>query len=132
MDLHSRRSRRRFATALTAATVCLGALAGPALANNYAEGPVYIDTTLRTFYQAPYLTGITTDVNLRWAEDPPHSSRMSINICSNYGYYWARDFADHSTNFHLMTTLPSGTCFVVRGYSLTGNWNEIQELQYQS
>lgn len=119
---------------VAAALLSVAGAAAPsdALAETYAKGPVYIDTALRDFWTAPYPTGVTTDVNLRWAEDTPHSSRMSINLCSNYGYYWARDFAAHSVAWHLMTTLPANTCFVARGYSNAGAWSKIQAVNYQS
>lgn len=117
---------------LSAVVCALGWLvpAGPAFGEAYDRN-TYIDTTLNTLYQAPFLTGIDSDdINLRWKEDTPHSSRMSVNLCSNYGYYWARDFAAHSTSYHLMTTLPNRTCFVVRGYSNLGSWVKFQTLLY--
>jgi len=126
-----RRTQGTILLTVLGCVLLLGAVcAARASANEYAEGPVYIDPSLRTFYTAPFPTGSTTDVNLRWVDDPPHSSHMSINLCSNYGIYWERDFAAHSTAYHLMTTLPAGTCFVARGYSLTGAWTGVQELQY--
>lgn len=125
-------SRCRAALAATLGVLVLAALAAaPANAYTY-EDSVYIEESLKTFYTAPVPTYCcsSTDVRLRWVEDPPHSSRMSVNLCSNYGYYWARDFAAHSTNYHLMTTLPGNTCFVVRGYSNSGGWVRIQQLLY--
>jgi hypothetical protein len=123
----SRPSRRR-AVALIGLVTTLALALGLAMtptataANSYTIYHFDLYTTTTTYPGGPYThSDCTYCEKFRWSVDTPHSTRVSINWCTDYSFFDSADISAHNQNWHTFTNdigWFEGDCLRFRGRSL--------------
>lgn len=90
-----------------------------AQAGSAVVGPwTILDPTVTT-WNAYYVD--SNDQRFRWITDPPHSSRVSTNWCSDYSWYVRVHIGAHDTTYHSTHGWSIGTCIALRAVSEYGS-----------
>lgn len=105
------------------AVACAALLVGASKPTTASAEIAYIDFWTLTENVSTY--GNYRTINLqqryRWGVDTAHSTRVSLNLCSNYNNYTSMDIPAHSQSYQYFPSLwSSNTCVALRGRSLYG------------
>lgn len=118
-------SARRAALVLGVATAGSLGLAGSAFAVSQPIGPWTLHSNTVSTYGNYNSSGRGEGVNYRWTVDTAHSTRVSMNLCSNYGVYSSVDIDAHIQSYKVVGYFGANQCLALRGRSLFGGQGSL-------
>lgn len=66
-----------------------------------------------------------TLIEYRWLDTPAKATVISANNCSSLGLYGSATIPVNDTGYKSLYSLPSGTCFVLRGRTTSGSGSMV-------